>query len=127
MISQDDLVVGMYFTIDSWKPKGVPPGMEGMPLIFGQPEAKWGMGEIFRVKAIQLPFIAVECLSVPNLGDRVFPLDVREVNLIKINEKYVKALRLTKSQLQTQSKRQPNSFEELFGEMIIIPPESSGD
>jgi len=96
----DDLVTGVRFTIRSWKKKGPDPstlkGLVPDPVIAimqSQSAPTWGQGEVFEVLAVELPFIAVKCLSSENMGNKSFPLDTREFNMVRVGKNYVEALR----------------------------------
>ncbi len=122
MLTPDDLEVGMYFTIDSWvetKSSNMPAELIAM---FPQPEEdRWGMGEIFYIKAIQLPFIAVECLSLPELSGKPFPIDTREAILIRVNKNYVDALKVSNAALAHYRKVE-KEFMKILGEKINETP-----
>ena len=122
MIERDDLEVGTFFTIDSWKQKQMQSFENEIFAMFPQKKEKWGMGEVFKVVAIQLPFIAVECLSVPDLRGKKFPMDTREVNLIKIGKSYIDALHVTEEAVAQYQKQQKNPLEILFGNGSVVFP-----
>jgi hypothetical protein len=128
MINQDDLAVGMFFTIDSWKPKKVPDMGTDMPFIFPPaPESRVGVGEVYEIKALQLPFIAVECHSVAPMKGKVFPMDTREVNLIRVSKDYVDALMVT-AKVYEVDVADPNKFiRALFGESVGAPLDPHDD
>ena len=53
-------------------------------------------GHLFKVKAIQLPFLVVESMNADNANiRRVGTLDVRDFHLMKASREYVRAFKYT--------------------------------
>lgn len=129
ILQVDDLTKGQIFTIMSWKRKNMFPNNgqfpEEMVAILSGGNDGWGMGEVFRVLAVSLPFVSVECLSLADMKGKSFPLDTRKVELMVLSEEYVESL-ITKDPVISNSATE--KLKELFKDSGIsvysvnVPP-----
>lgn len=88
IISPGELTIGMHVTVFQWN-KEEKPGFqetENMLLaLLGKTNDKRYCGEVLQIKAVQLPYLAIEVLG------HITTLDTRDCQLMELGEDYVKA------------------------------------
>lgn len=89
----DDLEKGLYVTVVESDPvEAVMMGCSEKVQVGKYAGALYG--EVLRIEALALPYLAMTCLSqVVNEG-RTFELDSRKIKLMKLDDEYVRARRI---------------------------------
>lgn len=89
----DDFEPGLYFTVLDSDPVNGKSMFTGEDIPIGKYMGAF-RGEVLRMEAINLPFLAFRVLSSAEHGDRVFEMDTKKVRLMKLNADYVAARRV---------------------------------
>lgn len=105
ILREDDFTVGLFVTVHSLKEQRQPPIMEDFPMpmpfsfgtMVGQKQSPFegAKGVVMRIDAIDLPYLVITAFacrpdSISSTSERASPIDIREVNLKKINHEYIK-------------------------------------
>ena len=103
MVSSGEILKGMFLTVYEWKQKSLPNILPNTPVDGTNPMMaiistinainnttpnKMGCGEVFKVMAVNLPYVAVHYLN----SKQKFFIDLREVNMMEVDKEYVEAL-----------------------------------
>ncbi len=93
IISPGELAVGQFITIlEHDEIERVSGGFGfGMETITMQ-RPSWGLGEVFKVAAIELPYVAVTSKNRYSEGEMARSLDTRTMRLMELSPDYVKTL-----------------------------------
>lgn len=100
-LNADDFEVGLHFTVIADEDEGdrsteqggiFPFALIGMNMPYGSQFR----GHVLEIRAINLPYLACECLSSEGALGKVFEIDTSRVRLMRLNEEYVAARRVRK-------------------------------
>lgn len=88
IISPGELTIGMYITVFEWNKEeksGLQESENMLAALLGKAKDKRFCGEVLKIKAVQLPYVAVEYYG------QILSLDSRDCKFMELNEEYVKA------------------------------------
>lgn len=98
-MTADDVEVGQYVTVLDWyqnREKGpgqwLEPSWAGLTICTGDNRKRDYMGAVLEVVAVSLPYVVARIVSGTQSGQRTV-LDLRLVELARLNGQYVEALR----------------------------------
>ena len=69
-------------------------------------------GDVLRIKAVELPYLAFEAISLETPG--VFKMDTRKVTLTEVGDEYAKAMEVAKK-MRREPIQKPRGLRRLTG------------